>query len=110
MRIENILFYILLPILFTGIAFLNYKIRVNKRYDIFFNIDWNRISSGKSEKLLKSLTLTGMIFSLFSMLYFPILKFLEINSFIVVFTYAGLSLVMAFTYYGFILKYMRGIP
>ena len=110
MSINDIFSYILLPGLFAVIAFLNYKIQINKRYDILFNIDWESISSGRREKLLKSLTWTGIIFSLFSMLYFPILKFLEINNFTVVFIYIGLSLVMGFIYYGFILTYKRSIP
>lgn len=110
MSIEDIFSYILFPVLFGGIAFLNYKIRINKRYDIFFNIDWESIGRLNSEKLLRSLTLTGLIFSLLSMVYFPILNFLEVNILIVILAYAGLSLVMAFVIYGFILKFQRGIP
>ncbi len=108
--VKDLIFYILLPILFAGIAFLNYKIRLNKRYDFFFNIDWESISPGNSVKLLNSLTFTGIIFSLISMLYFPILKFSGINSFIIILTYVGLSLAMAFIMMGFIAKFQRGIP
>ena len=91
---EHIIFFLVFPIIFSGMVVLAYWIRTKKRYDVMFNIDWDSMTEKDRVKLLNLVTSALMIFGAISVLYFPISYAASIHPVFVLSIYFSFVIVM----------------
>jgi len=106
--IEDIIFLIILPVLFLGITALNFNIRKNNRYDILFGINWDSIRTNNRKKLLNWITCIGIIFGIISTFYFPIIQCTSFNDLYALLMYFGITIIMVFIVFSAIIIYSKG--
>ena len=94
--IENIIFFVFIPLISIGIIVLGYYIRKNKRYDIFFGIDWDFVPTKNRNKLLNWITSIVITFGIISTFYFPAIHLISLSDSQGLLIYFGVGITMAF--------------
>jgi hypothetical protein len=105
--VDIIVFYVIFPMLFSGICILGWWIRVNSRYDVMFNINWEAMVEENRVKLLKLLTIAVMIFGFVSMAYFPFCYTISMDPPLVLVIYFAFVAVMIIIVLSLIARYAK---
>ena len=105
--IESLVFFLIFPLLFSGICILSYWIRKNERYDVLFLIGWESMAKKDRKKLMNLITSILIIYGTISMMYFPISHYTSLNTVYSVGVYFALVIVMTILVVASIIRYSK---